>query len=171
VSGILLKQAVDNHDGFVVFSPIINGVGGSLVTVQASRMATHLHKTSEPGEVPSYTRIFEWPWKALFYGTPYAKTAIILICISIPGHTLFIFIADLIHMFASTIGLPFVLSYLTASLIQVRKILKNNYVKILIFSNFLDLTFTVHYTYHSSCDVEVENRSRYCVNSLSNGTG
>lgn len=38
---------------------------------------------------------------------------------SIPGQILFIFIADYIHKSASTIGAPFVLSYLAVSLFQV----------------------------------------------------
>lgn len=50
---------------------------------------------------------------------PYAKTARILIMMSIPGQILFIYAADYIHMSSSTIGIPFVLSYLTVSLIQV----------------------------------------------------
>lgn len=50
---------------------------------------------------------------------PYAKTARILILMSIPGQVVFIFVADYIHLSASTIGPAFVLSYLFVSLLQV----------------------------------------------------
>lgn len=50
---------------------------------------------------------------------PYAKTARILILMSIPGQIVFIFVADFIHMGVSTIGPAFVFSYLFVSLLQV----------------------------------------------------
>ncbi|XP_070508132.1 solute carrier family 41 member 1 isoform X2 [Chironomus tepperi] len=123
LGGLVLEQAVDNFSGFVVFQPIINGIGGNLVSVQASKISTMLHQSSLLGIVPPHTRIFEMPWRALFHGTPYAKTARILILMSIPGQVLFIFIADYIHMSSSTIGVPFVLSYSTVSLIQIMLLL------------------------------------------------
>lgn len=54
------------------------------------------------------------------FPVPYAKTARILILMSIPGQILFIYLADYIHMSKSTIGLPFIASYLAVSLLQVR---------------------------------------------------
>lgn len=128
MGGLVLEQAVDNFSGFVVFQPIINGIGGNLVSVQASKISTMLHQSSLLGIVPPHTRIFEMPWRALFHGTPYAKTARILILMSIPGQVLFIFVADYIHMSSSTIGVPFVLSYSTVSLIQV---IINYYLKLI----------------------------------------
>ncbi|KAL7027949.1 hypothetical protein ACKWTF_005663 [Chironomus riparius] len=123
MGGLVLEQAVDNFSGFVVFQPIINGIGGNLVSVQASKISTMLHQSSLLGIVPPHTKIFEMPWRALFHGTPYSKTARILILMSIPGQVLFIFIADYIHMSSSTIGVPFVLSYSTVSLIQIMLLL------------------------------------------------
>uniref|UniRef100_A0A1B0DJA8 SLC41A/MgtE integral membrane domain-containing protein n=1 Tax=Phlebotomus papatasi TaxID=29031 RepID=A0A1B0DJA8_PHLPP len=111
--------AVGVYDGFVVFQPIINGIGGNLVSVQASKISTMLHQSSILGIIPPHTNVFELPWRALFNGVPYAKSARILILMSIPGQVLFIFVADYIHMSSSTIGVPFIFSYLTVSLIQV----------------------------------------------------
>ncbi|KAL9692510.1 hypothetical protein quinque_016476 [Culex quinquefasciatus] len=108
---------------YVVFQPIINGIGGNLVSVQASKISTMLHQSSIFGIVPPHAKIFEAPWKALFKGVPYAKTARILILMSIPGQVLFIYVADYIHMSESTIGAPFVLSYLLVSLIQIMLLL------------------------------------------------
>jgi solute carrier family 41 len=119
MGGIVLEQAVGNFSGFVVFQPIINGIGGNLVSVQASKISTMLHQSSLPGLIPPHAKIFELPWRALFHGTPYAKTARILILMSIPGQVLFIFVADYIHMRRSTIGAPFIAAYLLVSLVQV----------------------------------------------------
>lgn len=57
--------------------------------------------------------------KSLFISVPYAKSALILILMSIPGQIMFIFVADYIHMSKSTIGPAFVGSYLLVSLLQV----------------------------------------------------
>lgn len=82
-----------------------------------------LHQSSILGIVPPHSKIFELPWRALISGVPYARTARILILMSIPGQILFIYVADFIHMSRSTIGAPFVLSYLVVSLVQVSKTL------------------------------------------------
>lgn len=123
LGGLVLDTAVGIFNGFVVFQPIINGIGGNLVSVQASKISTMLHQSSIFGIVPPHAKIFEAPWKALFKGVPYAKTARILILMSIPGQVLFIYVADYIHMSESTIGAPFVLSYLLVSLIQIMLLL------------------------------------------------
>ncbi|XP_058816250.1 solute carrier family 41 member 1 isoform X2 [Topomyia yanbarensis] len=123
MGGLVLDAAVGVFKGFVVFQPIINGIGGNLVSVQASKISTMLHQSSIIGIIPPHTKIFELPWKALFKGVPYAKTARILILMAIPGQVLFIYVADYIHMSESTIGAPFVFSYLIVSLIQIMLLL------------------------------------------------
>lgn len=116
---MVLERAVVQFNGFVVFQPIINGVAGSLVTVQACRISTLLYQTAKLGEFPHFAKIFELPWRVLFHGTPYARTARILLLISIPGQTIFIFIADYIQVSRVSIGAPFVFTYLAVSLFQV----------------------------------------------------
>lgn len=68
LGGLVLDAAVEDYAGFVVFQPIINGIGGNLVSVQCSRISTMLHKTSLPGIIPPHTRQFVPPWTALFKG-------------------------------------------------------------------------------------------------------
>lgn len=68
LGGLVLDQALDVFKGFAVFSPIINGIGGNLVSVQASKMSTMLHQSSEIGVLPPRAKIFELPWRALFKG-------------------------------------------------------------------------------------------------------
>ncbi len=50
--GVILDKAVKNFKGIAVFQPVMNGVGGNLVAVQASRMSTYLHSESELGTLP-----------------------------------------------------------------------------------------------------------------------
>ncbi|XP_053678610.1 solute carrier family 41 member 1 [Anopheles nili] len=123
MGGLVLDKAVGDFVGFVVFQPIINGIGGNLVSVQASKISTMLHQSSIIGIIPPHAKIAELPWKALFKGVPYARTARILIAMSIPGQVLFIFVADYIHMSRSTIGYPFILSYLLVSTVQIMLLL------------------------------------------------
>jgi hypothetical protein len=66
LSGITLSQAIDQFTGIVVFQPIINGVGGSLSSIQASKISTMLHQVATMGQVPSYTKIVANPLRALF---------------------------------------------------------------------------------------------------------
>ena len=40
------------YEGVAVFQPVINGVGGNLVAVQASRISTELHRSGRPGQPP-----------------------------------------------------------------------------------------------------------------------
>ncbi|XP_055844915.1 solute carrier family 41 member 1 isoform X1 [Episyrphus balteatus] len=121
--GLVLDASVDVFYGFVVFQPIINGIGGNLVSVQASKISTMLHQSSIIGIIPPHAKIFEWPWRAIFKGVPYARSARILLALSVPGQICFIFAADYIHMSESTITLTFVLAYLCASIVQVSLLL------------------------------------------------
>lgn len=68
LGGLVLDAAVEVFNGFVVFQPIINGIGGNLVSVQASKISTMLHQSSIIGIIPPHTKVVEWPWRALFKG-------------------------------------------------------------------------------------------------------
>ncbi|MEE6480135.1 hypothetical protein FKM82_012475 [Ascaphus truei] len=54
IGGLILDTTVSNPNlvGIVVYTPVINGIGGNLVAIQASRISTHLHLYSIPGELP-----------------------------------------------------------------------------------------------------------------------
>lgn len=69
----MLDAAVGVFNGFVVFQPIINGIGGNLVSVQASKISTMLHQSSIIGIVPPHTEVCESPWRALVKGGKYSK--------------------------------------------------------------------------------------------------
>ncbi|XP_061731527.1 solute carrier family 41 member 3-like isoform X2 [Nerophis ophidion] len=57
LGGLILDRTVSdpNFEGMAVFTPLINGVGGNLVAIQASRMSTYLHCWSVPGALPFKT--------------------------------------------------------------------------------------------------------------------
>lgn len=40
-----------------LFQPVINGVGGNLVAIQASKISTYLHLVSELGVLPAGERL------------------------------------------------------------------------------------------------------------------
>lgn len=52
LGGLVLDYTVVSYDEVAVFQPVINGVGGNLVAVQASRLSTALHRVSTPGILP-----------------------------------------------------------------------------------------------------------------------
>lgn len=175
MGGIVLDYAVSVFNGFVVFQPIINGIGGNLVSVQASKISTMLHQSSIIGIVPPHTKICESPWRALASGVPYAKTARILILMSIPGQLIFIYLADYIHMTYSTIGPTFVFSYLCVSLIQVRKELWFSHSRPwisndLLSTSFSDLYSSLYRTHSHSFHVEIQNWSRQFGHSILDST-
>nr|XP_050864352.1 solute carrier family 41 member 3-like isoform X2 [Vespula vulgaris] len=123
LGGLILNEVVDKFKGFVVFQPIINGIGGNLVSVQASRISTMLHQTSILGILPPHAKMWVAPWTALFKGAPYAKTARILIGMAISGQLVFVFAADYIKCQKSTVDAYFVLSYIVVSTLQVMLLL------------------------------------------------
>ncbi|XP_014609559.1 PREDICTED: solute carrier family 41 member 3-like [Polistes canadensis] len=123
LGGLILNEVVDKFTGFVVFQPIINGIGGNLVSVQASRISTMLHQTSILGILPPHAKLWVAPWTALFKGAPYAKTARLLIGMAISGQLVFVFLADYIKCQSTTLDAYFVISYIVVSVLQVMLLL------------------------------------------------
>ncbi|XP_048487038.1 solute carrier family 41 member 1 isoform X2 [Plutella xylostella] len=128
VGGIVLDQAVDRYRGYEVFQPIVNGIGGNLVCVQSSRLATHLHQTAIPGVLPEGTRLIEWPWKTLLFGTAAAKVARMLLVLAVVGQIIFMVVADFVYQGLVTIQLAFGLTYIICSVFQVMVLLYLAYI-------------------------------------------
>ncbi|XP_072383744.1 solute carrier family 41 member 3-like [Diabrotica undecimpunctata] len=118
--GLILDLAVDKFKGYTVFQPIINGLGGNLVSVQASRISTMLHKTSFEGVIPLHTKQWVTPFQALIRGVLPAKSARLLLLISVPGHIVFVYLADLINSKGvSNINPYFLATYVTVAILQI----------------------------------------------------
>ncbi|XP_050678407.1 solute carrier family 41 member 1-like isoform X2 [Leptidea sinapis] len=130
IGGIVLDQAVDQYPGYEVFQPIVNGIGGNLVCVQSSRLATKLHQTAIPGQLPENTRIIEWPWRTLFYGTAAAKVARMLLLLAVFGQVIFMIVADFVFQGFVSIQVAFGITYVLCSVVQVMVLLYLAYMLI-----------------------------------------
>ncbi|XP_018320060.1 solute carrier family 41 member 3-like [Agrilus planipennis] len=118
--GLILNHAVAVHPGFSSFQPVVNGKGGDIVSIHTSRIATLLHQTAIKGQLPPMTALWVTPWAALCHGTFSAKTARLLIPISLVGHTVFVIIVDLIQNLGQfRITVVFFFAYIVAVFIQI----------------------------------------------------
>ncbi|CAF0713617.1 unnamed protein product [Brachionus calyciflorus] len=93
--GFIMGFAIDNFDDVAIFQPVVNGVGGNLVAIFASRLSTALHKTSDQGTIPSWApKKWYLYFSQTFFGksNPESDTGLILALLSIPGHLIFYFI-------------------------------------------------------------------------------
>ncbi|CAG9864597.1 unnamed protein product [Phyllotreta striolata] len=126
--GLILDMGVDKFNGYTIFQPIINGIGGNLVSVQVSRTSTMLHKTSIFGQIPSLSKQWVCPCTALIKGVYPAKTARLLLLLSIPGHTIFVFAADFFYNGVSTVTPVFVAVYLLVGLVQLVFLLYGSHI-------------------------------------------
>lgn len=120
--GLILDKTVSdpNFEGMAVFTPVINGVGGNLVAIQASRISTYLHFWSIPGVLP-YQMRQHWPnpYITFFTSGVNSKSARVLLMLVVPGHLVFLYAISLLQGEEAPISLAFVLCYLFAALLQV----------------------------------------------------
>jgi len=65
LGGLILDYTISSYKGIAVFQLVINGVGGNLVAVQASRISTSLHKDYHTG-VQKTLNICISPFHAFF---------------------------------------------------------------------------------------------------------
>merc|ERR1719334_842261 len=131
--GFVLEMAVEHFKGVTLFAPVMNGSGGDLVGIQASRMTTYLHKATKSllGQFPDgEDTLLQTPCSALCGDyhmctkcggstkQPHAMPGRVLLSLLFPGHTIFVFI---IFAVKSTV-LPspfFLIFYLIAAVVQV----------------------------------------------------
>lgn len=124
--GLILDRTVSdpNFEGMAVFTPVINGVGGNLVAIQASRISTYLHSWSVPGVLP-YKMRQHWPNPCVsFFSTGVnSKSARVLFLLVVPGHLVFLFTIKTLQGGHAPITPSFICCYLCAALIQVALLL------------------------------------------------
>ena len=120
VGGLILDQAVSKFSGIAVFQPVMNGVGGNLVAVQASRISTHLHMLSTLGTLPeSEKKICVNPFSFLCGSGVHCRTSRILIAMVVPGHLIFTYSITFLEAGHTSPTVTFLMLYLIAALIQV----------------------------------------------------
>ncbi|XP_035512091.1 solute carrier family 41 member 1-like [Morone saxatilis] len=120
--GLILDKTVSdpNFEGMAVFTPVINGVGGNLVAIQASRISTYLHFWTIPGVLP-YKMRQHWPNPCItfFSSGVNSKSARVLLMLVIPGHLVFLYAISLLQGEEAPISVAFTVCYLCAALVQV----------------------------------------------------
>ncbi|XP_031422607.1 solute carrier family 41 member 1 isoform X2 [Clupea harengus] len=120
--GLILDRTVSDpkFEGMAVFTPVINGVGGNLVAIQASRISTYLHSWSLPGVLP-YNMRQHWPNPCVtfFSSGVNSKSARVLFLLVVPGHLVFLSAISLLQGGHTAITIAFTCCYLTAALLQV----------------------------------------------------
>ncbi|XP_029457382.1 solute carrier family 41 member 2 isoform X2 [Rhinatrema bivittatum] len=121
IGGLILDTTVSdpNLAGIVVYTPVINGIGGNLVAIQASRISTHLHLHSIPGELPEEAKGCYYPWRTYYGAGVNNKSAQVLLLLVIPGHLIFLYTIHLMKSGHTTLTPVFIAVYLLAALLQV----------------------------------------------------
>ncbi|MBN3286927.1 S41A1 protein, partial [Polyodon spathula] len=122
VGGLILDKTVSdpNFAGMAVFTPVINGVGGNLVAVQASRISTYLHMSGLPGVEPQANRPKCLnPCSAFFGSGLNSRSARVLFLLVVPGHLVFLYTISSMQGGHTTLTSVFMAFYLTVALLQV----------------------------------------------------
>uniref|UniRef100_A0A671L7R9 Solute carrier family 41 member n=1 Tax=Sinocyclocheilus anshuiensis TaxID=1608454 RepID=A0A671L7R9_9TELE len=122
VGGLILDKTVSNPNfaGMAVFTPVINGVGGNLVAVQASRISTYLHMNALPIAEPNPApRKCPTPWSTFFGSGVNSRSARVLFLLVAPGHLVFLYTINSMQGGHTTLTSVFVAFYLAAALLQV----------------------------------------------------
>ncbi|XP_064894712.1 solute carrier family 41 member 1 isoform X2 [Columba livia] len=122
IGGLILDKMVTNPNfaGMAVFTPVINGVGGNLVAVQASRISTYLHMSGMPGESSETApRKCPSPCSTFFGSDVNSRSARVLLLLVVPGHLIFLYTISSLQGGHTTLTLIFIVFYMMAALLQV----------------------------------------------------
>ncbi|XP_062842350.1 solute carrier family 41 member 1 [Trichomycterus rosablanca] len=126
VGGLILDKTVSNpnYAGMAVFTPVINGVAGNLVAVQASRISTYLHMNGLPiAEANATPQKCTTPCSTFFGSGLNSRSARVLFLLVAPGHLVFLYTINLLRAGHTTLTYIFIAFYLTAALLQVMVLL------------------------------------------------
>ncbi|CAL8335912.1 unnamed protein product [Merluccius merluccius] len=126
IGGLIFDKTVSdpNFEGMAVFTPVINGVGGNLVAIQASRISTYLHSCSVPGSLPvQMASTWPDPWVTFCSEGVNSRSARVLVFLVVPGHLLFLYTIHMLQGGHVAMTPAFILCYLGAALLQVALLL------------------------------------------------
>ncbi|KAJ8257788.1 hypothetical protein GJAV_G00189690 [Gymnothorax javanicus] len=122
IGGLILDKTVSNPNfaGMAVFSPVINGVGGNLVAVQASRISTYLHMSNIPMMDPiSSAPRCPNPCHTFISPGVNSRSARVLLLLVVPGHLVFLYTISSMEAGHTTLTSIFICFYMAAALLQV----------------------------------------------------
>uniref|UniRef100_A0A8C4Z2S3 Solute carrier family 41 member n=1 Tax=Gadus morhua TaxID=8049 RepID=A0A8C4Z2S3_GADMO len=122
IGGLILDRTVSdpNFEGMAIFTPMIHGVGGNLVAIQASRIAAYLHPCSAPGTLPP--DMLKLQLVLFCHSAAYlvnSRSGRFLLFLVGPGHLLFLYTTRLFQGGHATLTPAFTLWSLGAPLLQV----------------------------------------------------
>ena len=124
--GFILEHGKTRFSRLPVFQPVINGVGGNLVAVQASRLSTSLHRIGKPGELPIDFKLYTGPVEIFLSrrNDVNRTTARLLLLMSIPAHLLYFFVIRSIEgENAVPVTVIFLSLYMALAVLQVAVLL------------------------------------------------
>ncbi|XP_067292741.1 solute carrier family 41 member 2 isoform X1 [Pseudorasbora parva] len=121
LGGLILDRTIADPmlEGVALYTPVINGVGGNLVSIQASRIATYLHFQCPLGELPDDAKGCYCPCRSFCATGPNGRSAQVLLILAIPGHLVFIYTIYLIQGSPAPPTALFISFYLVAAFTQV----------------------------------------------------
>lgn len=133
VGGLILDYTVSQYKGVAVFQLVVNGIGGNLVAVQASRISTELHSKANLGRLPPGTRICLGPCATFCDNseTSHAGTARMLLLMVVPGHLIFSYTISYLQAGHTSFTVVFMLVYISIALLQVFLLLYIAHIMIL----------------------------------------
>ncbi|KAL3120961.1 hypothetical protein niasHT_002589 [Heterodera trifolii] len=122
--GFVLERAIRNFRQMALYQPVMNGVGGNLAAVAASKLSTFYHRTAQLGILPN-----EWTMgrfcsisRAFFSPDSDSRAARVFLMLCVPGHMLFNWVIFVLHPQSGDYvvqGPLFTALYLSAALAQV----------------------------------------------------
>lgn len=98
--GLILDYTVSNYKGIAVFQLVINGIGGNMAAVHASRLSTALHTGEKEHHI-------------------LGSTTRLLLMMVIPGQLIFIYTIGYLKAGHTSVTPIFILIYMSAALLQV----------------------------------------------------
>ncbi|XP_050682289.1 solute carrier family 41 member 1-like [Leptidea sinapis] len=98
--GLILGYTVSNYKGVAVFQLVINGIGGNMAAVHASRLSTLLHTGQKEKSV-------------------FSNTTKLLMLMVIPGQLIFVYTISYLKAGHTSVTPIFILIYMCAALLQV----------------------------------------------------
>ena len=128
MGGKILNNVIMKFPDIAVFQPVINGVAGNLVGIQASRISTELHKTAKLGKLPEdittcnlLNPLSTFSITCCSFSTMMSNNATaagVLLFLVVPGHLVFNFAIGMSQGFG-VITPFFLVLYLFAAVFQV----------------------------------------------------
>ncbi|XP_059052637.1 solute carrier family 41 member 1-like [Achroia grisella] len=110
--GLILDYTVSKYKGVAVFQLVINGIGGNMVAVHASRLSTSLHTGQKESSV-------------------LGKTTKLLLLMVIPGQLIFLYTIGYLRAGHTSLTPVFILIYMSAALLQVLLLLTVSHYMVL----------------------------------------